>query len=174
MSPRKSRENGWSALCSVRSSPHDNGYAHPVDNIVAVVDLNRKQLVRFEDHGVIPVPRRDGNWSSQYLEGSRKDLKPLAVSQPEGTSFSGEGRAVTWQKWSFRVGFNPREWLVQYTIAYDGRPIVYRASIAEMIVLYTDPKASSYHKSVFEMGEYGVGMLANSLRLGCDCLGNIH
>ena len=51
--------------------------------------------------------------------------------------------------------------------------MLYRASIAEMIVPYADPKASSYHKNVFDLGEYGVGMLANSLALGCDCLGTI-
>ena len=81
---------------------------------------------------------------------------------------------MRWQKWSFRVGFNPREGLVLHTVAYDGRPILYRGSIAEMIVPYADPKESSYRKNVFDLGEYGVGMLANSLALGCDCLGTIH
>ena len=42
-----------------------------------------------------------------------------------------------------------------------------------MMVPYADPKASSYHKNVFDLGEYGVGMMANSLALGCDCLGTI-
>ena len=51
--------------------------------------------------------------------------------------------------------------------------MLYRASIAEMMVPYADPKASSYHKNVFDLGEYGVGMLANSLSIGCDCLGTI-
>ena len=60
-----------------------------------------------------------------------------------------------------------------HTVGYDGRPVLYRASIAEMIVPYADPKASSYRKNVFDLGEYGVGMMANSLALGCDCLGTI-
>jgi primary-amine oxidase len=42
-----------------------------------------------------------------------------------------------------------------------------------MIVPYGDPKESAYRKNVFDLGEYGVGMLANSLALGCDCLGTI-
>ena len=49
------------------------------------------------------------------------------------------GHEVRWQKWSLRVGFNPREGLVLHTVAYDGRPIMYRGSIAEMIVPYADP-----------------------------------
>ena len=35
-------------------------------------------------------------------------------------------------------------------------------------------KESSYRKNAFDLGEYGVGMMANSLALGCDCLGTIH
>jgi primary-amine oxidase len=161
------------ALCWVRAEPRDNGYARPVENIVAVVDLNRKELVRLEDYGVIPLPPRPGNWSREFLPGARTDLRPVEVSQAEGASFGVQGHEVKWQKWSLRVGFNPREGLVLYAVDYDGRPVLYRASIAEMIVPYADPKASSYHKNVFDLGEYGVGMLANSLALGCDCLGTI-
>ena len=84
------------------------------------------------------------------------------------------GHEVRWQKWTLRVGFNPREGLVLHTVAYDNRPIMYRGSIAEMIVPYADPRESSYRKNAFDLGEYGVGMMANSLALGCDCLGTIH
>ena len=121
----------------------------------------------------MPLPTQAGNWTRAYVKARNQDLKPLEVSQANGASFTVDGHEVKWQKWSFRVGFNPREGLVLYTVGYDGRPVLYRASIAEMIVPYADPKASSYHKNVFDMGEYGVGMLANSLELGCDCLGTI-
>jgi primary-amine oxidase len=63
--------------------------------------------------------------------------------------------------------------MVLYTVGYDGRPVLYRASIAEMMVPYADPKQSSYHKNVFDLGEYGVGMMANSLALGCVCRGTM-
>ena len=162
------------ALCWFRTEPHDNGYARPIENIVAVVDLNRKQLIRIEDYGVVPLPPQAGNWTRAYVKERSHDLKPLDVSQPKGASFTVDGHEVKWQNWSFRVGFNPREGLVLYTVGYDGRPVLYRASIAEMMVPYADPKASSYHKNVFDLGEYGVGMMANSLALGCDCLGTIH
>ena len=32
-----------------------------------------------------------------------------------------------------------------------------------------DPNPTHYRKNVFDMGEYGIGVLANSLELGCDC-----
>ena len=155
-------------------SPATTATPGPIENIVAVVDLNRKELLRVEDYGVIPLPPQSGNWARAST--SRRPgpaLKPLEVSQPEGPSFTVQGHEVSWQKWSFRVGFNPREGLVLHTVGYDGRPVLYRASIAEMMVPYADPKASSYHKNVFDLGEYGVGMMANSLALGCDCLGTI-
>jgi primary-amine oxidase len=162
------------ALCWVRSEPGDNGYARPLEGVVAVVDLNRKALLRLEDHETVPLAKSAGNWARSYVKETRPGLKPLEIHQPQGTSFSVRGQNVLWQNWSFRVGFNPREGLILYTISYAGRPILYRASIVEMLVPYADPKESAYRKNAFDMGEYGVGMLANSLGPGCDCLGTIH
>ena len=73
-----------------------------------------------------------------------------------------------------RVGFTPREGLVLHELSYDGRPIIYRASLAEMFVPYGDPAPTHRFKNVFDQGEYGVGWLANPLTLGCDCVGEIH
>lgn len=160
-------------LCWNRTGPHDNGYARPIEGVVAVIDLNKKEVVRVEDYGVVPVPTRAGNWTRDAVARPRDDLKPLDVAQPDGPSFAIRGQQVDWQKWTFRVGFTPREGLVLHQVAYAGRPILYRGSIAEMVVPYADPKESSYHKNVFDLGEYGIGMLANSLTLGCDCLGTI-
>jgi primary-amine oxidase len=161
------------ALTWVKSTASDNGYAHPIEGLITMIDLNRKEVVRIEDFGVVPVPTKAGNWGRRDVTHPRKDLRPLEVSQADGPSFSVSGQEVRWQKWAIRVGFNPREGLVLHTVGYDGRPILYRGSIAEMIVPYGDPKESAYRKNVFDLGEYGVGMLANSLALGCDCLGTI-
>jgi primary-amine oxidase len=174
-------------LTWVRSGPDDNGYARPVEGLVVRFDLDRMEIVDIEDHGVVPLPPRAGNYDPERIKdpanyphfpnGARADLKPLEISQPRGPSFSVEGHRVQWQKWSLRVGFNPREGLVLHTIGYEDkgrvRPIVYRASLSEMFVPYGDPRPTHYRKNVFDMGEAGVGMLANSLELGCDCLGEV-
>ena len=128
------------ALCWVRAEPSDNGYARPIENLIVVIDLNRKEVVRVEDYGAIPLPPQAGNWARQYNKETRADLKPLDVTQSDGPSFAIRGHEVSWQKWDLRVGFNPREGLVLYTVRYDGRPVLYRASISEMIVPYADPK----------------------------------
>jgi primary-amine oxidase len=166
------------ALCFLRSEEKDNGYARPLDSIVIVVDLNKMQVLRIEDYGAVPLPPEAGNWAREYIPSFRKDLKPLDIVQPEGPTFKVEGNQVQWQKWSFRVGFTSREGLVLHAISYDDdgeeRPVLYRASICEMVVPYGDPKEQYYRKNAFDIGEYGLGMLANSLALGCDCLGVIH
>jgi primary-amine oxidase len=63
---------------------------------------------------------------------------------------------------------------VLHQLAFDSRPLVYRASVTEMVVPYGDPTTSHFWKNAFDCGEYGLGKLANSLELGCDCLGLIH
>jgi primary-amine oxidase len=171
------------ALAWVRSEPGDNGYAHPVEGVAVIVDLNRMTVLRVEDTGIVPLPPRPGNYAREYIAefspvGSfRQGLKPLEITQPEGPSFEVQGHSVQWQKWSFRIGFTPREGLVLHTIGYeDGgrvRPILYRAALCDMVVPYGDPDFNHYHKNAFDCGEYGIGMLANALELGCDCLGEI-
>ena len=54
------------------------------------------------------------------------------------------------------------------------RPVLYRASLSEMVVPYGDPAPTHRRKNAFDAGEYNIGALANSLELGCDCLGEIH
>jgi primary-amine oxidase len=72
------------------------------------------------------------------------------------------------------VGFTSREGLVLHQLGFDSRPLVYRASVTEMVVPYGDATSSHFWKNAFDCGEYGLGKLANSLELGCDCLGLIH
>lgn len=165
------------ALCFVRSEATDNGYARPLDGVIAVVDLHTMEVIRVEDHGVVPLPPEAGNWARQYIESFREAPKPLEIVQSEGPSFTVDGYLVRWQNWSFRIGFTPREGLVLHQIRYrDGdrdRLILDRASLCEMVVPYGDPGEQYYRKNAFDIGEYGIGTLANSLKLGCDCLGTI-
>ena len=164
-------------LCFLRSDPSDNGYARPLEGIRPVVDLNRMEVIRVEEHGIWPLPPEPGNYSSARQSNPRSDIKPLAVTQPEGPGFDLQGHHLTWQKWSVVIGFNAREGLTLHHLRYrDGgreRPILFRASLTEMVVPYGDPSPTQARKNAFDVGEYGMGMCANSLRLGCDCLGEI-
>lgn len=150
-------------------------YAHPIEGLNAVVDSNDQKVLRVNDVGNTPVPHTNCNFESEFQTGNtREDLKPINVIQPEGVSFSLKGHTLTWHEWSLVIGFNAREGLTLHDIRYGDRPILYRASIAEMVVPYGSPAGSHHRKNVFDIGEYGLGKLANSLELGCDCLGSIH
>lgn len=166
------------AVSYYRESPLDNGYAHPIEGVVAVIDLiNEKVLHVIDDGRVIPIPKKKRNYHREAIPHTRNNIAPLNITQPEGPSFTVNGWEVKWQNWSFRLGFTPREGIVLHQLSYqDGertRPIIYRASVTEMVVPYADPTTNHYWKSAFDAGEYGLGRLANQLELGCDCLGHI-
>ena len=164
-------------LCFLRKSPMDNGYAHPIEGIRPVVDLNTMQVVRVEEYGIWPMPPEDGNYFEEQVPMKRSDIKPLEITQPEGPGFTLDGKHLQWQNWSLVVGFSAREGLAIHDLRYrDGgkdRTVLYRASMTEMVVPYGDPAPTQVRKNAFDVGEYGMGMCANSLKLGCDCVGHI-
>ncbi|MSQ94726.1 MAG: primary-amine oxidase [Gemmataceae bacterium] len=164
-------------LCFLRTDPTDNGYAKPIEGLRPVVDLNQMKVIRVEEYGHWPLPPEQCNYSADRITKTRTDIKPLEITQPEGPSFTVEGNAVRWQNWSFVIGFNGREGLTLNHVCYQdnghNRSILYRASLSEMVVPYGDPAPQQARKNAFDAGEYGLGYCANSLELGCDCLGLI-
>jgi len=166
----------------MRTFELDNYYAHPVEGLHALIDLSTLEILEVVDHfeatgDYVPVPRTPRNFDSAILTEFRAPSSLLDVVQPEGPGYRVEGNQSRGE-----LGFpgrlqRPRR-LVLHTIGYTHqgkrRPIVYRASIAEMVVPYGTPERSHYRKNVFDSGEIGFGRMANSLSLGCDCLGTIH
>ncbi|KAA0083419.1 primary-amine oxidase [Mycolicibacterium sp. P9-64] len=165
-------------LVFARNDPDDNPYAHPAEGLILIYDLNRGELVEIEDNGFIPVPHQTGNYLPKHVGPARTDIKPIEIRCPEGRSFQVKGNHVTWGDWKFRVGFTPREGLVLHHMTFSDqgreRSVINRASLVEMVVPYGDPSPVQYKKNAFDAGEYNIGALANSLALGCDCLGEIH
>src|SRR5439155_22614066 len=163
----------------VRHSETDNGYAHPIEGVVATVDVGRQEVLRVEDHGVIPVPERCFNYTPDAVGELRADLKPLEITQPEGTSFTVEGNEVRWQRWRFRVSMHPLDGLVLHTVAFEDngevRSILHRAGLGEMVVPYGETSPGHRWKNAFDSGELGLGRFpfVNSLELGCDCVGEL-
>lgn len=164
------------ALAFVKDDPDSNYYARPVEGLTAFVNIDTGEVV-VEDHGVKPVPSEPAEYAADRVENHRTDLKPLDVVQPEGPSFDVEGQLIRWQKWQFRFSVSAIEGLVLHDIQYndDGRlrPILYRASISDMVVPYGDPSPMHGWKHALDSGEAMLGQNANSLKLGCDCLGEI-
>ena len=164
-------------LCFLRMDPTDNGYAKPIEGLRPVVDLNSMKVIRVEEYGYWPLPPQQCNYAADRRTEFRRDIRPLEIMQPEGPSFEVEGYQVHWQKWRFVIGFNGREGLTLNHLRYEDqgktRSVLYRGSLSEMVVPYGDPAPQQARKNAFDAGEYGLGYCANSLELGCDCLGLI-
>jgi primary-amine oxidase len=160
-------------FCWLRLREDENFYAHPIGGLNAVVDIKALQVLRVDDYGAVPIPMGEVNYEAQFRTAFRAPLKPLDVIQPEGASFVLDGHALTWDRWSLAIGFNAREAITLHDVRYDGRGVLHRASLVEMVVPYGSPDPAHARKNVFDIGEYGLGKLANSLQLGCDCLGHI-
>jgi primary-amine oxidase len=165
-------------LAFVQAREHDLAWAHPVDGVAAYVDLIERRVFKLIDELDPPVPQESGDYDDPAVRGPlRTGLRPIEITQPEGPSFTLDGHWLEWQGWSLRIGFDAREGLTLHQISLDDqgrrRPVIYRASIPEMVVPYGDPAPTRYWQNYFDSGEYLVGKWANSLELGCDCLGEI-
>jgi primary-amine oxidase len=135
-------------FCWLRTEENDNLYAHPIEGLNAVVDIKRMTVLRVDDYGAMPVPRENSNYESQFQTRLRDDLKPINITQPEGVSFSLEGPRLRWHDWDVVIGFNAREGLTLHDARHGDRSVLYRASLAEMVVPYGSPKAPHYRKNV--------------------------
>ena len=149
------------------SEGNKNPYAHPVEGVTALIDATAKQVLDVADTGVIPVAAAPGDFDSASVPPARAGLKPLVISAPDGPSFTLDGHEVRWQNFVFRFTLHPREGLVLYQVAYqDGaklRPILYRASLSDMLVPYGDADPNWSFRSAFDEGEYGIGRMAGPL-----------
>src|SRR6185295_1108668 len=129
-------------ISHLRESNTDNGYARPIEGVLAFVDGGRHEVLEVLDLGVVPLPPERAAYLADEVGPHRDGLKPLDIVQAEGPSFTVDGNVVQWQQWSFRVGWDPYEGLVLHQVTYhDGdraRPVLHRASVTEMVVPYGD------------------------------------
>jgi primary-amine oxidase len=162
----------WMRALAYLKEKKNNGYARPIEGVVALVNLTAMRVERVIDLGVYPVPPQTADLNMRAIGPQRAAPKPLLQQQPQGASFTVSGQEVRWQKWRFRFSVHPREGLVLHTVGYeDGgrvRPILYRASISEMLVPYADPATNWSFRNAFDEGEYGLGRLTDSLEIGTD------
>ncbi|KAJ3077450.1 hypothetical protein HK102_005226 [Quaeritorhiza haematococci] len=185
-----------------QTEPDENAYAHPLD-IWPVIDLGEGKVIDIQflpdrlrkspeaekEGSGIPY-NRSANYVKRFMDPDPlasilPPLKAIDIKQPDGPSFVINGNEVIWHRFKFRHSFNYREGLVLHDIVWYEPPtsnstdpvtirqIMYRASVNEMVVPYGDPRAPYPTKCAFDAGEDGLGNNTNSLKLGCDCVGDI-
>ncbi|WP_119153226.1 primary-amine oxidase [Caldimonas tepidiphila] len=150
-------------------------WAHPIENLVAVVDLVQKKVVRVEDHGVVPIPMKPNSYDGREL-AERPAPKPLEISEPEGKNYTISGNTLRWGHWNFHLRLDSRVGLVLSTVTYNDkgtkRKVMYEGSLGGMIVPYGDPDAGWYFKAYLDSGEYGMGTLTSPIERGTDAPAN--
>ena len=123
----------------VLDGPGSNPYARPVENLVAVLDRDTGEVVELIDGDVVPIPADPGRYDAAAV-GARPGLAPLQILQPDGPGFTVDDGQLRWGPWQLRVSMHPIEGLVLHEICYveggRARPLLYRASMAEMVMPY--------------------------------------
>lgn len=164
-------------LAWMRTHPTDHLYAHPLE-IQIKIDLHKMKVLSVETNDR-PLPKENFPYRADQVVLRKAPLKPLEIIQKDGPGFIVKDNNLSWENWNIRFGFNGREGLLLHQVSfYDrfqekDRSILNRLSISEMITSYGDPTSLHRRKHAFDEGEYGLGIMANSLKLGCDCLGEI-
>ena len=170
---------GWpAASASTARSRATTATPAPSRGSRRLVDMARGEVLQIiDDDGVVPLPPERGS----YLpEDHPPPLRPEAPGdQPaRRRGFALDGNVLRWQGWSLHVSLDPLEGIVLRDVGYDDggrvRSILQRAASARWWCPTATPAPTHGWKNAFDVGEWGLGRLANSLALGCDCLGEIH
>ncbi|KAK7221805.1 hypothetical protein V2G26_009808 [Clonostachys chloroleuca] len=168
-----------------RNSRFDNQYAHPLDFSV-VVDTEKEEVLTVDIRLVNGERTKpsflEHNYMPEFIGDGYNDqlLKPIDITQPEGVSFQMDGNEISWAGYKMHIGFNYREGIVLSDVRVHDhheqreRTLFNRISVVEMVVPYGNPDTPHHRKHAFDVGEYGTGLMTNSLKLGCDCKGVIH
>lgn len=147
-------------------------FANPIEGLFATVDLDRSEVLKVTDLGVVPVPGGDLELDPESI-GTQRVVKPIVQSAPEGGNVSFDGSMVRWQKWSFHLRWEIREGVVISLVNYhDGdrpRPVLYEGHLSEIFVPYQDPTEGWYYRNYMDAGDYGFGTMASALVPGADC-----
>src|SRR5262249_27004094 len=75
-------------IAYLRETEEDNGYARPIEGLIAFFDQGAGEVLEVVDLGVVPLPPEGGSYLPTDVGPLRTDLKPLHVVQPDGPSFA--------------------------------------------------------------------------------------
>lgn len=157
------------ADCFDLSDNPTNIFAAPIEGLFATVDLDTGQVLEVTDLGVVPVPEGSFSLSPDAQPELRKRSKAKATTR----DFSLDGSVVSWENWSFHVGWSTHAGLVISDVRYqdgdESRSVLYEGHLSELYVPYMDPTEGWYFRNYFDEGDYGVGTTASPLVEGSDC-----
>ena len=150
-----------------------NIYGRPIEGLISIVDLDKGEVVRVIDTGPVPVSTETHEFDEASVTSLRDPIQPICNEAPSDWNFSIDERIVTWQAWSFHLGFDARFGTVLSLVNHQDGPnrrmILYQGHLSEVFVPYMDPDEGWYHRSYMDVGEYGLGVLSSPLEPELDC-----
>lgn len=153
-----------------------NVYAKPIEGVIATVNLDSKVVVNVLDEGTLVLNPKTHEFDEASITDLHTIMQPVRNTAPNGWNFQVDDRMVSWQGWSFHLGFNQRFGPVLSLIQIEdkGKPrsVLYQANISEVFVPYMEPSASWSFRTYMDAGEYGLGTLSSKLTAGIDCPSN--
>ncbi|MEZ5821946.1 MAG: tyramine oxidase [Xanthobacteraceae bacterium] len=159
--------------CFDTSRSTNNLFGWPIERLYALVELREKRVLRVVDDGVVPLAEQDMNFTEEAIKPLREPRKPVQQAAPNGPNVRIDGGEVSWGNWRFHVRLESRQGTVISLARWnDGgrqRSVLYQGYMSEMFVPYMDADYGWYSRTYFDMGEYGLGLLASPLKSGIDC-----
>ncbi len=159
--------------CFDTSRSTNNLFGWPIERLYALVELREKKVLQVVDYGVVPVAAQDMNFTEAAVGTLRPAENPTVMVQPKGSNFKLNGNEVSWGNWRFHVRMESRQGTVISLARWNNggkeRSVLYQGYMSEMFVPYMDAEYGWYSRTYFDMGEYGLGLLATPLKAGIDC-----
>jgi primary-amine oxidase len=147
-----------------------------VDGVMAVVDVFAGRVVRLVDRPGVPSAKIPHDVFRPEVRGARVGPSGISAPRKVRADFKIDGSMLTWRQWQFRFGFNLREGLVLYQLAFDDgarrRSIAYRASVAEVLTAYGDGGEFWSWLEIFDEAMFGLGATSIDVRPGREVPAN--
>jgi primary-amine oxidase len=159
--------------CFDTSRSTNNLFGWPIERLYALVELREKKVLQVVDYGVVPVAAQEMNFTESAIGTLRPVENPTVLAQPKGSNIKLKGNEVTWGNWRFHIRMESRQGtvisLARWNSGGQERSVLYQGYMSEMFVPYMDADYGWYSRTYFDMGEYGLGLLASPLKAGIDC-----
>ena len=153
-----------------------NDFSPFLDGLSAVVDLYARQVIKLEDVAGAPRIAVPHDIFDRKVRGVAAGAIREARSRDPRRTFSVDRNVVRWRNWQLRYGFNLREGLVLYQLAFDDngrrRPILYRASVSEIVTAYGDASDFWSWLELFDEGVFGLGASSVAVQPGREVPAN--
>ncbi len=147
--------------------------ARPIEGLMGVVDTETGDVLDVLDREIVDLPSTPDGYGDK-LPKPHAETKPITMIAPAGPNIELDGNLeIRWDRWSMHARADKRAGLILSLVRFDDgkklRDIAYQMNVSEMFVPYMSPDPTWSYRTFMDAGEFGLGYLMSSLKLGVDC-----